>query len=235
MRLKFGSLSASYWARGFLRNLRREMKSTVDDVRATDRDVRRAVQALFDEGVDKLPDKQGRVILAMCSLVLAGYRALQQHAREPSTAFETVRRAFAKTYPGPLTWLTRLWLATHRDPIADLQRRSLAAWGRGMYGESMAFDEEKDEDSATFLVTRCAFHQFFTDHDAAELTPLVCAWDRAWMDAIDGSGRPIRTERRSTISTGGDCCRFRFIRDEDKQGKDPNDVVLVELQSRVEA
>jgi hypothetical protein len=37
-------------------------------------------------------------------------------------------------------------------------------------------------------------------------------------------------ERPSTISTGGDSCRFRFIRDHDKRGVEPVDVVLVQLQ-----
>jgi hypothetical protein len=63
------------------------------------------------------------------------------------------------------------------------------------------------------------------------LTVLICAWDRNWMDLIDQSPRPVRTERPSTISTGGDCCRFRFIRDAQKSGKEPNDVVLVQLEN----
>jgi hypothetical protein len=235
MRLKFRSFSASFWARGFLRNCRREMKPVVDDVRSVERDIRRRAQALFDERARSLPDKQARVITAMCSLVLAAYRSLGDQAREPEAAFETVRRAFARTYPAPMTWTVRLWLLGHRDPVANLRGRSFEKMGQRMYGKSMEFAGESGQDSVTMLVVRCAFHQFFVEHGAGELTPLVCAWDRAWMDAIDRSSRPIRTERPSTISTGGDCCRFRFVRDADKQGQDPNDVVLVQLQSRAGA
>jgi hypothetical protein len=233
MRLKFGRLGAQFWAGSFLRNLRREMRPIVDDPAAIDREIRGQAQALFDGRVDTLPDKQARVILAMCSLVLASYRVLLAHTRQADAAFDTVRRAFARTGLGPLTWLVRAWLWLHRDPVAALQGTSFESWGRRMYGKSMQFAEDKSQDKVAFLVTRCAFHQFFTDHGHPELTPLVCAWDRAWMDAIDRSRRPVRTERPSTISTGGECCRFSFVRDAEKTDKDRNDVVLVQLQSRV--
>jgi hypothetical protein len=235
MRLKFGHFGAGLWARGYLRNCRREIRPIARDARAIEADIRRRAQTLFDEQVTALPDKQARSILAMCSLVLASYRVLVEHGVEGAAAFESVRRAFAKTYPGPLTWLVRTWLWLHRDPVAYLRGRSLAASGRRMYGKSMEFADEQTDSSVAFLVTRCAFHEFFVRHGAPELTPLVCAWDRAWMDAIDRSRRPVRTERPSTISTGGECCRFSFVRDADKTGNDPHDVVLVQLQSRTGA
>ena len=105
----------------------------------------------------------------------------------------------------------------------------MAKQGQRMYGKSMEFADENTDDSADMLVTRRAFHQFFVDQGEPSLTVLICAWDRNWMDVIDQSNRPVRTERPTTISTGGDCCRFRFIRDAEKAGKEPNDVVLVQL------
>ncbi len=232
MRLRLGSWKARFWARAFLKNCRRAMKPAVDDVKAVDADIRRAMQALFDQGVGSLPDEQARMILVMCASVLAAYRTLKTRLGDSERAFEIVRGAFAKTLPGPMTWWVRLWMWTTRDPVAYLQRRSLARIGERSYGKSMEFAEDQTADSASFLVTRCAFHQYFVDHGEPDLTPLVCAWDRAWMDAIDRSSRPVRTERPSTISTGGDCCRFQFIRDDQKAGKDTNDVVLVQLGAR---
>ncbi|MGD9719819.1 MAG: L-2-amino-thiazoline-4-carboxylic acid hydrolase [Pirellulales bacterium] len=237
MRLKFGSLGASFWARGFLRKLRREVRAAVVagaplNVAAIETAARRDAQALFDAERPKLPDKQARSITAMCSLVLGAYRALCQHGCQSEAAFEIVRRAFAQTYPAPVTWLVRVWLWWHRDPMAALERRSFTALGARMYGQSMSFADEKSPDRVAFLVTRCAFHQYFQDHGAPQLTPLICAWDRHWMDAIDRSSRPLRTERPSTISTGGECCRFNFVRDPDKSGTAKNDIVLVQLQTR---
>jgi len=53
MRLRFGNLGARFWAGGFLRNCRREMKPVVADVRAVDTDIRREAQALFDAGIQE--------------------------------------------------------------------------------------------------------------------------------------------------------------------------------------
>ena len=100
-----------------------------------------------------------------------------------------------------------------------------------MYGPGMEFDQEDTEGSVDLIVRRCGFHQFFVEHEEPHLTRVFCEWDRNWMDVIDQSNRPVRTERPTTISTGGDCCRFRFIRDAEKSGKEPNDVVLVQLEN----
>lgn len=234
MRLNFKSLGANFWARGFLRNCRREAKPLVSNVRELDRAIRRRAQELFDEGFDALPDAQGRSILGMCSLVLAANEEMERRASDSQATFDTVRRAFAATYPGPLVWFTRTFLWFTRDPLGSLKRRSLSAISRRMYGQSMEFAEEQTDETADMLVTHCAFHQFFVDHGRPELTVMVCAWDRAWMDAINRSRRPLRSERLSTISTGGDCCRFRFVRDADKRDPDPHDVVLVQLEVRRE-
>ncbi|HEV3304678.1 MAG TPA: L-2-amino-thiazoline-4-carboxylic acid hydrolase [Planctomycetaceae bacterium] len=229
MRLRFGSFAASQWARGFLRNCRNVMKPLVTDVSDVESRIRRQAQVLFDAKVAALPDKKGRLILAMCSLVLAAFRELEHDLKETAVAYDAVRQSFAMTYPAPMVWLFRVWLWFYGDPVKELQRRSMAKTGRRMYGRSMEFDEEKTDDTAEMLITRCAYHEFFASHGAPELTLLVCAWDRVWMDAVDRSPRPVRTERPSTISTGGDCCRFRFIRDAEKAGKDPGDIVLVQL------
>lgn len=231
MRLRFKHFGANLWARAFLRNCRREMKPLAVDRHQVDQAIRRRAQALFDERFDSLPDKKGRPILGMCSLVLAACEALEQQLDDRAAAFDVVRRAFAATYPGPLVWVTRIYLWLHRDPVGNLLGRSLDGLSRRMYGKSMQFTEEKTVESADMLVTHCAFHQFFVDHGRPELTVLVCAWDRAWMDVVNRSSRPIRTERPSTISTGGECCRFRFIRDAAKQDADAHDVVLVQLEA----
>jgi hypothetical protein len=211
------------------------MRGLAVDRRAVERAVRERTQRLFDERFESLPDKKARSILAMCSLVLAACETLERHGVERGAAFETVRRAFAATGSGPLVWLVKLYLWWHPDPVEDLSWRSFIEQGRRMYGRSMTFAEEKTADAADMLITRCAFHQFFVDHDRPELTVLVCAWDRNWMDAVDRSSRPIRTERLSTISTGGECCRFRFVRDADKDASVSRDVVLVQLQARTRA
>ncbi|MBO0859096.1 MAG: L-2-amino-thiazoline-4-carboxylic acid hydrolase [Chloracidobacterium sp.] len=94
----------------------------------------------------------------------------------------------------------------------------------------MEFADEKTADMVVLVVRRCAYHKFFVDHGEPTLTPVLCVFDRVWMEIIDRSDRSIRMERPSTISAGEDSCRFRFIRDHDKDGVEPVDIVLVQLQ-----
>ena len=137
-----------------------------------------------------------------------------------------MRQAFLAQTPVRLMGLMiRVLLWCTRDPVTWLSRKSLAELSRRRYGVRMGFEDEVAPDRATLIVTHCAFHQFFVEHGAPQLTRLFCEWDGYWMDAFDASSRPIRTERPTTISTGAERCHFHFIRDPAKAGKGPRDVV----------
>ena len=232
MRLRFGSIPASIWCRGFLKHLRSASGPLVCDARVLEGDIKRQTQRLFDDRVSSLPDKQGRVILAMCAVVLAAYRQLKDEVGDAHAVYEIVRTAFQRTYAAPMQWYFRLWLFLFRDPVARMRNRSMVKPIERMYGASMTFAEETTADSVDMLITRCAYHQFFAENGEPSLTLMFCAWDRTWMDVVYGSSRPIRTERPSTISTGGDCCRFRFVSDHDKAAATQVDVVLDELEAQ---
>ena len=192
--------------------------------------IRDHTQQVFDASVAALPDPQARVIYAYCSLLLATFREIRAETGDPAGAYAFARTVFQQTLERPWRLLIKLWLWLVRDPVGFLSRWSLARLSQRSYGTSMEFAEEKTDDTVALVVRRCAYHQFFVDHDEPTLTPVLCMFDRIWMDVINRSPRPIRTERPSTISTGGDSCRFRFIRDHNKHSAEPADVVLVQLQ-----
>lgn len=185
-----------------------------------------AAQVLFDSRRQTLPDVQAQTILGICSLILAGYRELREALSDSQTAFNILKVAFSQTYQtfGKFMYRPLLWLS--RDPVKMIAKLNMAKFVQRMYGTSMGFAQEQTSDSVTLIVNRCAFHQFFVEHGEPELTQLLCAWDRHWMDVLDASNRPVRTERPMTISTGGDCCRFHFVRDEAKAGKPKRDIIL---------
>jgi len=170
------------------------------------------------------------VIYAYCSLLLAAFREFRAETGDAAGAYAFTRTVFQKTLERPWRLLIKLWLWLAHDPVGFLSRWSLARFFQRNQGTSMEFAEEKTDDTVVLVVRRCAYHQFFVDHGEPALTPVLCMFDRIWMEVIDRSPRPIRTERPSTISTGGDSCRFRFIRDRNKHGVEPVDVVLVQLQ-----
>ncbi|MGH9753565.1 MAG: L-2-amino-thiazoline-4-carboxylic acid hydrolase [Blastocatellia bacterium] len=219
----------------FLRNCRRELRRKAPSDELLDADllvarIRDHTQQVFDASVVALPDPQARVIYAYCSLVLAAFREFRAETNDAAGAYAFARTVFQRTLECPWRWLPKIWLRLARDPVGFLSRWSLVRLFQRSQGTSMEFAEEKTDGAVVLVVRRCAYHQFFVDHGEPTLTPVVCMFDRVWMEVIDRSSRPIRTERPSTISTGGDCCRFRFIRDHDKRGAEPVDVVMIQLQ-----
>jgi hypothetical protein len=226
MLTRMGGLRGWFWRSNFLRRLR----STLDAIRPHDRaviveDTRREAVSLYEQRITDDLDRKGHMIVTMCSHVLAAYRAVLSRTGDAALAFKVVQQTMESTLRTPLLWMLRVFLKLYRDPVGKLSRMDFVERGRKGYGKTMEFDEEHTPDGVDMLVRRCAFHQFFVDHGVPGLTIAVCNWDRNWMDLLNESKRPIRSERPTTISTGGDCCRFRFIRDPDKRERDADDVV----------
>src|SRR5262245_15825743 len=235
MRLQFGNPVINFLGYFFLRNCRRELRERARDAELPDADllvarIRDHTQRVFDANVAALPDPQARAIYAYCSLMLAAFREFRAETGDDAGAYAFARTVFQRTLERPWRLLIKLWLWLAHDPVGFLSRWSLARFFQRNQGTSMEFAEEKMDDSVVLVVRRCAYHQFFVDHGEPALTPVLCMFDRVWMEIIDRAPRPIRTERPSTISTGGYSCRFRFIRDHNKRAVEPVDVVLVQLQ-----
>src|SRR5262245_4358627 len=235
MRLQFGNLIINVIGYFFLRNCRRELRMQAPGDEPPDADllaarIRDHTQRVFDASVMAHRDPQARVIYAYCSLMLAAFREFRAETGDAAGAYAFAQTVFQRTLERPVRWLLKIWLRLARDPVGFLSRWSLVRLSQRTYGTSMEFAEEKTDDEVVLVVRRCAFHQFFIDQGEPALTPVLCMFDRVWMEVIDRAPRPVRTERPSTISTGGDSCRFRFIRDHDKSGAEPVDVVMVQLQ-----
>ncbi len=239
MRVAFGTVAANVWGKKFLRKLASELDAHyANETRGRQKKqemlgrIRDTALQLFDEGKGTLPDKQAHMIRGACSLVLAAYRIVKDQSHDQQQAFTLVMAAFQQTYQGMGKFIMRPLLWVSRDPVKTLSSSErLRSWSQSMYGSSMGFDQAVDADGYTLIVNRCAFHQFFIDHDEPLLTPLVCAWDRNWMDVVDSANRPVRVERPTTISTGADACRFRFVRDNDKTNPSKHDVILQNRKS----
>lgn len=226
MRVSFETITANAWASRFLRHLAVEARAAVSDPRGLVAKTAGAAQRIFDARCESLPDKQARMILGSCAVVLAAYRELRARGLDAETAYEIVRHAFLRTFQKPAKLIWGVVLGLSRDPVKLFSRRIFRGGGQGMYGSSMEFASEVTADSVELIVNRCAFHQFFVDNGEPQLTPIFCGWDRNWMDVVDGSDRPVHSERPTTISTGSDQCRFRLVRDDSGQAKTTRDVIV---------
>jgi len=106
-----------------------------------------------------------------------------------------------------------MWLGMglSKDPIERLRRISRHKSAQ-IYGSSFQIDEGDLDNGFVFEVRTCGYRTFLSRHNALELTKILCAWDRVWIDALPGR---IRFSRPTTLATGGASCRFEFRRKDD--------------------
>jgi hypothetical protein len=227
MKLFFNNLLINIVRKQFQRHLAYEDKKTVTNHKneIVER-THMAAQKLFEQHHQACLDIQSRIILELCCLALASYRVLVAETNNPQTAYLIVKGTIEQLYQGFGRFMFRplLWLAS--DPVKTMSNINWKKWNQLIYGKGMEFDQEVTSDRFTLIVNRCAFHKFFVEQGEPRLTQAFCAWDRLWMDVINDSNRPVRTERPITISTGADCCQFQCVRDMEKIGKAKNDVIL---------
>jgi hypothetical protein len=223
----FDRLLAGSLNKQFLASLRVEVRDVLPDI--ADTIVKRTggtAQELFDRDSRNCPDLPARTILRLCCLVLASYRILVAETTDLQMAYSIVKGTISNlgTSFGRFMFSPLLWF--YRDPVMKMSKINWQKWNQLIYGKSMEFGQENSADRVIIVVNKCAFYQFFVEHGEPQLTQVFCAWDRLWMDVLDRSPRPIRTERPTTISTGSNCCQFHCIRDAEKIGKAKNDVIL---------
>ena len=215
MRVAFGTVAANAWGKKFLRKLSSELDAYyANETRGRQKRqemlgrVRDTAQQLFDEGKGTLPDKQAHMIRGTCSLVLAAYRIIKDQSHDQQQAFTLVKAAFQRTYQGMGKFIMRPLLWVSRDPVKTLSSSErLRSWSQSMYGSSMGFDQAVDADGYTLIVNRCAFHQFFVDHDEATADPL----DLRMGQELDGCRRQRSTRPVRVRATNDDFNRSRCV------------------------
>lgn len=214
MRPAFSSIGANLWAWHFLVRLRREIDRVLPG-RGRDlaRRTRTAARAVWESERPAMVDAQAGTIVATCALVLAADRLLSAELANPRDARAIVRTAFLATFRTPARVATWIAIRLVPRPAALVARFPFVWFMQTTYGAGMATHWEPGAVGGDLIVSRCAFHAFFVAHGAPELTSLVCEWDRTWMDVLDAAPAAIRTERPTTIASGGTECRFHFVSD----------------------
>lgn len=156
-------------------------------------------------------DEQAHYNLTLGAVVLAAYRALQP-TMPWDEALALLRAAFVEPLRDTMRQGTAGWLDHAPDPYAALVGVSKAR-ERHFFGQAFTFERPRDDDRAYFLdVARCLWHSFFVAEGAPELTPIFCAFDANWIDAIDPDRHGVRFSRPTTLGHGGPLCPFHFYR-----------------------
>ncbi|MEW9554175.1 L-2-amino-thiazoline-4-carboxylic acid hydrolase [Nonomuraea sp. NPDC050783] len=156
-------------------------------------------------------DEPARHNLRMTLALVAAYEFLRPRLGQ-ETAIAVVRASFTEPLGDAMKEGTRAMLDHAPDAfraMVELSRsREEHAFGRGF-----VFARPVDDDHRYHLdVRRCFYHDVLVANAAPELTPVMCAFDANWIEAIEPGRHGFRFDRRTTIGTGGTFCPFHFSR-----------------------
>ncbi|NUU24153.1 MAG: L-2-amino-thiazoline-4-carboxylic acid hydrolase [Streptomycetaceae bacterium] len=195
---------------GFFEHLAATLRAhAISDALLTDVRGRHAELLLANE--HRVVDAPARHNLRMTLVLVAAYELLRPRLGD-AAALEAVHAAFVEPLAPVVRDATAAMLDAAADPyrtmVALAKSREVAAFGSGF-----TFAHPVDDDSRFHAdVRRCFYHDVLAANGAAELTPVMCAFDRNWIDAIDPARHGLRFERATTIGTGGSHCPFHFSR-----------------------
>ncbi len=168
-------------------------------------------ERLVAEQQYRVVDEPSHYNLAMTLAVLGAYQELVPGHSE-GELLPALTAAFVEPLQRFVRDATRSVLDQAPDPFAAMvaltRDREQQAFGAGF-----EFTHPDDEPRRfTSQVQRCFYHDVLRANGAERLTPVFCAFDANWIDAIDPGRDGFEFERPTTIGTGGPCCPFRFRR-----------------------
>ena len=139
--------------------------------------------------------------LKIATLELAVFRALKEHGKSASEAWEICHEALkarTEAMPKLLKKLIGWYLFT-----GFVKNRARKISGRDLGGFTIEYVEEEGAWGVNYR--RCAIYDFLKEQNAEDFSPYVCLSDMALSDAM-GWG----LKRTETLADGCDKCNFRF-------------------------
>lgn len=160
-------------------------------------------------------DEPGAIYLKVGCSILAIYRTLQprfEDRRELLRVLKSVIDAIAFSGGVEAFLRDRLGISPEAPGEAwDRIRTRFLKQGREGYGSGWIYEQGIEDERRYFVnIRKCGLADFFLDNGAREVLYLLCATDYVWGDALEEYG--IRFERPTTLSEGGDACRFQFFK-----------------------
>jgi hypothetical protein len=149
--------------------------------------------------------------LRTAAYVLAAYRELQPSLPRPAL-LNLLRDAFTAPLREIVFGSTRAMLDASPDPfraMVDVSKEREANY----FGAAFTFERPQDDDRAYLVnISRCVWHAYFIAENTPELTPIFCAIDMNWIEAINPEQHGFTFVRPTTLGTGGPMCPFHFYR-----------------------
>jgi hypothetical protein len=173
----------------------------------------RARQAELLAASGDLPDPPARYNRRYTTAVLAAWEVLsapEDPSRWPDLR-DRLREAFTAPFREWTAGATREFLDGAADPFAAMTALAKERETTD-FGAEFTFDRDEGPAHLHQDVRRCGYHDYLMSQGAAHLTPVLCAFDTAWLEAVDPARHGFVATRATTLAAGGPTCPFHFRR-----------------------
>jgi hypothetical protein len=156
-------------------------------------------------------DDLARHNVRMTLVAAAAYESLRPELGQ-TESIAVIEAAFVTPLAAFVQEATRAMLDNAPDPYGAMVEMAKSRETQS-FGAGFEFRHTVDDDDRFYQdVHRCHYHDVLVANGVPELTPVLCAFDRNWIDVIDPGRHGFRFARETTIGMGGTHCPFHFSR-----------------------
>jgi hypothetical protein len=166
---------------------------------------------ILEENKKWATDKPTEVNLVFTSMILAAYRVLKKDGYENWE--EILRYCLIDRTRKKQQFFMKLYLFFDRKPFKRIVKISKTKQLKAYGNQNFTHHIEKDNEQSYHLhIKKCFYFDFFRQHQALEVMPLLCDMDNIWGDLLFPRKHGVKFTRPQLLSKGDSHCFFKFER-----------------------
>jgi len=201
----------------FMSGLKSEIKNSLDiDTDSITESIKKEAKEIEESNASTVVDAPSHGHLELCSSVLSAYNNLLPVIGTKESTCDFISRAMIK---GINNVSMRASLSLMLDACKNNPDRlkDVFSWLMEQYGATFEWSaphkETEQEDSYSIEIQKCYYFNFFSSHDVAFLTPVLCQLDSLWFEMVDPEkhGFYFDKSRYQTQGYGAPKCVFPVV------------------------
>ena len=201
----------------FLEGLKSQINDSLDvDTDALMASIKKEAKDFENSNASSVVDAPSHGHVEFCSSVISAYNNLLPILGKKEKTFEFISKAMM-TGVNNLSMRTSLSLVLDSCKNNPDRLKDIFSWLMDQYGATFNWTaphkETEEEDSFSIEIDRCFYFNFFSSHNVAFLTPILCQLDSIWFEMVDPQkhGFSFDKSRYQTQGYGAPKCVFPIV------------------------
>ncbi len=201
----------------FMSGLKSEINNSLEvDTNSVIDSINKQAKEIEESNASSIVDAPSHGHLELCSRVMSAYNNLLPVIGDKDSTLEFISKAMMNGVNN-LSMKTSLSLMLDACKNNPDRLKEIFSWLMDQYGATFSWtarhQETEDEDSFSIEIQNCYYFNFFSSHNAAFLTPILCQLDSIWFEMVDPQkhGFMFDKSRYQTQGYGAPKCVFPIV------------------------